>query len=94
MRTRPAPDRAGSRGTHLVIALVCAALATFAQLYSPQGVLPRVAHDLDTTADTAALTISAATFGLAVAEMPWSFIGDRYGRRRIFVIGQCNLEVL
>src|SRR5699024_11339563 len=47
----------GLTGARLVVALVCAAMTTFAQLYSPQGVLPQVAHDLDTTADTAALTI-------------------------------------
>lgn len=80
MRTRQSSG-GGLTGTRLVVALVCAAMTTFAQLYSPQGVLPQVAHDLDTTADTAALTISAATLGLAVAVIPWSFIGDRYGRR-------------
>ena len=30
----------------LLAALVCAGVATFAQLYSPQGVLPQIADDL------------------------------------------------
>src|SRR5699024_7644123 len=48
----------------LLAALVCAAVATFAQLYSPQGVLPQIADDLGTTADQAALTVSATTLDL------------------------------
>lgn len=78
----------------LVVALVCAALATFAQLYSPQGVLPDIARDLGTGADTAALTISAATLGLAVAVMPWSFVGDRYGRRRAMLVAVVGATIL
>lgn len=70
----------------LLIALVCAAVATFAQLYSPQGVLPQIADDLGTSADQAALTVSAATLGLAVTVVPWSFVGDRYGRRRAMLV--------
>lgn len=82
------------RQARLVVALVCAAVATFAQLYSPQGVLPDIARDLGTGADTAALTISASTLGLAVAVMPWSFVGDRYGRRRAMLVAVVGATVL
>lgn len=61
-------------------------MATFAQLYSPQGVLPQIAADLGTSADRAALTVSAATLGLAITVVPWSFVGDRYGRRRAMLV--------
>lgn len=78
----------------LLAALVCAAVATFAQLYSPQGVLPQIADDLGTTADQAALTVSAATLGLAITVMPWSFVGDRYGRRRAMLAAVVGATVL
>ncbi|NYF98648.1 MFS transporter [Janibacter cremeus] len=97
MRTPdPPPDGEVTtrRQARLVVALVCAAMATFAQLYSPQGVLPDIARDLGTGAETAALTISASTLGLAVAVMPWSFAGDRYGRRRAMLVAVVGATVL
>ncbi len=90
----PRPPVAGGGRLRLVLALVCAALTTFAQLYSPQGVLPEIAEDLGTSADTAALTISAATLGLAVAVMPWSFVGDRIGRRPAMIVAVVGATVL
>lgn len=78
----------------LLVALVCAAVATFAQLYSPQGVLPQIATDLGTSADRAALTVSAATLGLAIAVVPWSFVGDRYGRRPAMIVAVSGATVL
>jgi predicted MFS family arabinose efflux permease len=87
--TALAPDSAsgghskGSSGYRKVlVALACAGLATFAQLYSPQGLLPLLAADLGLSADQAALTVSAATLGLAVSVLPWSFAADRFGRVR------------
>ena len=74
----------GSAGyQRVLIALFCAGIATFAQLYSVQGLLPMLARGLDITAAQAALTISAATVGLAVAVLPWSFAADRFGRVRV-----------
>lgn len=73
-----APGTSGYRRIHL--ALLCAGLAAFAQLYSPQGVLPLLAADLDVSASHAALAISAATTGLALAVLPWSWVADRIGR--------------
>lgn len=64
----------------VLTALLLAGIATFAQLYSVQGVLPLLAHDLHVDAATSALTVSAATIGLAVAVLPWSFAADRLGR--------------
>lgn len=65
----------------LHIALFFVGIATFAQLYSPQGLLPLIAADQGVTADRAALMISAATLGLALGVIPWSYIGDATGRR-------------
>ncbi|MDT5153042.1 MAG: transporter, family, putative rane transport protein [Mycobacterium sp.] len=64
----------------LLAALFCAGVATFAQLYSPQAVLPLISADLHIGAAAAALTISASTVGLAVGVIPWSTLADRIGR--------------
>ncbi len=71
----------GSRGYRgVLIGLAAAGMATFAQLYSVQGVLPGIADDLDISASSAALAVSAATLGLAAAVIPWSAAADRFGR--------------
>ncbi|WP_372441095.1 MFS transporter [Mycolicibacterium mengxianglii] len=66
----------------LLAALFCAGVATFAQLYSLQGVLPQIAAHFHIGAADAALTVSLATVGLAVAVIPWSVVADRVGRVR------------
>ncbi|MCC9144326.1 MULTISPECIES: MFS transporter [unclassified Arthrobacter] len=72
------PGSSGYRG--VLVGLAAAGVATFAQLYSLQGVLPELAANLHISASTAALTVSAATLGLAVAVIPWSAAADRFGR--------------
>ncbi|GAA1151627.1 MFS transporter [Nesterenkonia lutea] len=69
----------------LLIALFFIGVATFAQLYSPQGLLPLIASEQEISADRAALMISAATLGLALGVIPWSFIGDAHGRKPAMV---------
>jgi YNFM family putative membrane transporter len=64
----------------LLAALFCAGVATFAQLYSPQAVLPQISTALHIGAADAALTISASTIGLAAGVIPWSTLADRIGR--------------
>src|SRR5690606_32686358 len=71
----------------LIAGLFFAGVATFAQLYSLQAVLPQVAADLDVPAATAALTVSAATLGIAIAVIPWSLVADRIGRILAMAIG-------
>lgn len=71
----------GSRGYRgVLIGLAAAGVATFAQLYSLQGVLPELAAGMGISASSAALTVSAATLGLAMAVIPWSAAADRFGR--------------
>lgn len=69
----------------LLIALFFIGVATFAQLYSPQGLLPLIAAEQDVSADRAALMISTATLGLALGVIPWSYIGDAYGRKKAMI---------
>jgi MFS transporter, YNFM family, putative membrane transport protein len=64
----------------LLTALACAGVATFAQLYSPQAVLPSISADLGVGAASAALVVSASTVGLAIGVIPWSALADRIGR--------------
>jgi predicted MFS family arabinose efflux permease len=64
----------------VLVALTAAGVATFAQLYAPQGVLPRIAEGLQVRPDQAALLISVATIGLAAGVLPWSWLSDRFGR--------------
>ncbi|MET0704099.1 MAG: MFS transporter [Mycobacterium sp.] len=87
----PAPTWSGHpRGSteyrRLLAALFCAGVATFAQLYSPQAVLPQIAATLHVGAANAALMVSASTIGLAVGVIPWSMVADRIGRVRAISI--------
>lgn len=78
----------------LIVGLFFAGIATFAQLYSPQAVLPQLSADLGISPATAALSVSAATLGLAVAVIPWSMVADRIGRVQAMAIGVLTATAL
>jgi YNFM family putative membrane transporter len=78
--------RGSAEYRRLLVALFCAGVATFAQLYSPQAVLPQIAGDLRIGAANAALVVSASTIGLAAGVIPWSMVADRIGRVRAISI--------
>ena len=61
-------------------ALWAAGVATFGQLYYPQGILPVIGDDLHASPAAAALSISGSTLGLGVAVLGWSRAADRIGR--------------
>jgi len=71
----------------LIVGLFFAGIATFAQLYSAQAVLPQISADLSVGPATAALSVSAATLGLALAVIPWSIVADRVGRVPAMAVG-------
>nr|WP_154924107.1 MFS transporter [Microbacterium testaceum] len=78
----------GSRAyRRLLIGLFFGGVATFAQLYATQAVLPVIAADVGASPSGAALTVSASTLGLAVAVIPWSIVADRVGRVPAMAIG-------
>ncbi len=83
-----------TRGTpayrRVLFGLFLAGIATFAQLYAPQAVLPLIARDLEITEATSALVISAATLGLAIGVLPWSLVADRVGRVRAMIVAVCG----
>lgn len=78
----------------LIVGLFFAGIATFAQLYSLQSVLPQIAEDLAVGPSTAALAVSAATLGLAAAVIPWSLVADRIGRVPAMAVGVITATVL
>lgn len=86
--------RGSAEYRRLLAALFCAGVATFAQLYSPQAVLPLIAADLGTGAAHAALTVSAATVGLALGVIPWSMLADRIGRVQAMTLSVTAATVL
>lgn len=71
----------------LIAGLFFAGIATFAQLYSPQAVLPLIAAEFEVPPATAALTVSATTLGLAATVIPWSAVADRVGRVPAMTVG-------
>ncbi|HEU5483377.1 MAG TPA: MFS transporter, partial [Microlunatus sp.] len=78
----------------LLIGLGAAGVATFAQLYAPQGLLPTLAHDLTVDASQAALSMSVATWAVALAVLPWSWLADRVGRLRAMKIAISTAALL
>jgi YNFM family putative membrane transporter len=85
----------GSQAYGRILAgLAFAGVATFAQLYSTQAVLPVMAAELRVSAAEAALTISLATVGLAVTVIPWSFLADQIGRVKAMTWGICLATAL
>ncbi|MBT2594351.1 MFS transporter [Arthrobacter sp. ISL-72] len=96
--SQPQPWNGHPKGSaeygRLLAGLAFAGVATFAQLYSTQAVLPIMAADLRVSAAEAALTISLATVGLALTVIPWSFLADRIGRVRAMTLGISAATVL
>ncbi len=78
----------------LVAALLFAGIATFAQLYSVQGILPLIASNLQATPSQASLAVGFATVGVAVSVLGWSVIGDRIGRVKTMSISIIAATVL
>ncbi|MFW0184413.1 MFS transporter [Rothia sp. CCM 9418] len=94
----PEPWNGYSKGSreyiYMLIAMFCAGIATFAQLYAPQAILPSIATDLNITPSSAALTISAATLGLALFAMVWAYIADIHGKSKAMFIAISIATVL
>ncbi|WP_089249269.1 MFS transporter [Rhodococcoides kyotonense] len=78
----------------LVAALLFAGIATFAQLYSVQGILPLIASNLQITPSQSSLAVGLATVGVAVSVLPWSIVADRIGRVRAMSISIVVATVL
>jgi YNFM family putative membrane transporter len=65
------------------VALFVAGLATFAVLYSPQGLLPELSAQFDVSATSATLTLSLTTLALGAALLVAGPMSDVVGRTRL-----------
>src|SRR5215204_4946923 len=70
----------------VLVALFVAGLATFAVLYSPQGLLPELSAQFDVSATSATLSLSLTTFGLGVALLVAGPLSDVVGRTRLIYV--------
>lgn len=83
----PSGHRVGSAGyRRLTLALFAAGMASFAQMYSAQAVLPQLAGEFGISPARATLAVSATTLMIAVAIVPASVLSERYGRIRVMTV--------
>lgn len=68
----------------LVFSLVASA---FTVVYITQPVLPVIEHEFAVDARAASLSVSMVIFGIAVANLPFGMLVDRYPVRPIVVAG-------
>ncbi len=70
----------------LTAALFAGGIATFAELYAVQAVLPALAAEWQLTESTVSLAVSVATGALALSVLPWAAVADRIGRAKAMTI--------
>ncbi|OFC72049.1 MFS transporter [Alteromonas confluentis] len=78
------PVQAQHRLQIIIFALVCAA---FTNIYITQPVLPVLQQDFDTDLVRVSLTVSAVVLGIALANLPFGLISDRFPIKPIIAIG-------
>lgn len=77
------PGSAGYR--RVMVAMFAAGMATFVLLYDTQTLLPELTAAFDVSPTEAALSMSLATAGLAVALLVAGPASERYGRTRLII---------
>lgn len=83
----PVGHRVGSAGyRRITLALFAAGMASFAQMYSAQAVLPQLAGEFGVSPARATLAVSATTLMIAVAIVPASVLSERYGRVPVMTV--------
>jgi YNFM family putative membrane transporter len=76
----PTPAAAVPNFRRIAFALFAAGFAVFAQIFGAQAMLPAISENFELGASAAALTVSAATLGVAASVLPWAWLADRIGR--------------
>lgn len=66
-------------------AVTLAGACAFLDVYAPQPILPLLAHEFHAAPARAGLTISATTFGVALAAPFVGMLADRWGRKPLIV---------
>jgi len=82
-----------SQGRGALAATVLGSSLTFLAATSITVALPALAEDLDADVATLSWTVNAYTLTLAALVLLGGSLGDRFGRRRLFVIGTVWLTV-
>lgn len=83
-----------ARYRRTLIALFCAGVATFAQMYSPQGLLPELSGEFGVTAGVSSWAVGATTIGVAAGVLPWARVSDRIGRVRAMRIALASATLI
>ncbi|WP_293694761.1 MFS transporter [uncultured Agrococcus sp.] len=86
--------RGTGRYRRIQLTMFLAGVATFAQLYAPQAVLPQLVEAFDISIAESSLAVSAGTLGVAVSVLPWSIVADRIGRKRVIAIAVIAATIL
>src|SRR5688500_15305118 len=76
-----------ARGRWLVAVTVLASGMAFVDATAVQVALPAIGRDLDASLSDLQWTINGYTLALAALILLGGSLGDRYGRRRVFLIG-------
>jgi YNFM family putative membrane transporter len=81
----PVEDSNDGRGVQAVVFALVA--ATFLTVYVTQPVLPILSREFGVTPGVASLTVSAAVLGIALANLPFGVLADRFAIRPIVLAG-------
>ena len=76
-------------GRWLVVVTVLASGMAFLDATAVQVALPSIGRELDASLAGLQWTVTSYTLTLASLILLGGSLGDRYGRRRVFVIGVC-----
>ena len=68
----------------LVFGLVAAAIST---VYITQPVLPMIQQEFGVSPSQASYTVSAVILGIALANLPFGMLADRFPVRRLILVG-------
>ena len=84
----PAPVTLGSAsGRWLILATVLASGMAFLDATAVQVALPAIGRDFDSSLSGLQWTVNSYTLALAALILLGGSLGDRYGRRRVFLLG-------
>ncbi len=74
-------------GVGLQVLIFSLVAANFTMIYLPQPVLPVIRSEFGVTASLASLLVSAVIFGMALSNLPFGILADRYPVRPLFIAG-------
>ncbi|MBV9655744.1 MAG: MFS transporter [Acetobacteraceae bacterium] len=97
MSDRPPPvwtERGSPAYRRIALSLFFAGLATFAQLYAVQPLLPALSATFGVDAASSSLAVSTATFALAFSNLAAGSLSERWGRKGMMTVALIGSGVL